>query len=317
MPVRSRTSGRSTELTATPASCSATCGASSNELTRASTAIDAVFTSGSSSQALTRSTAAVASSSRPWSTTRSGRRWDRSRSRLDDLVDSAVVVAEQRAGAVDDLDGAAVVDRERVRRSAREQPRVVDEERRVGAGVAVDALVVVADAEHVEAGTGQQADQQHVRRREVLELVDEEVPARALHRAPELAVGQQHLDGGVDLLVEVDRTAPGELAPVCREQLGEPGDVVAACLDHLRIGQAETDRRQPLDVGTDGVGVGPALAPARQQGVDHPAHLGLVEHGRRATTVLGEHPQAERVERADRGAKSVVRASISSWACLL
>ena len=300
MPVRSRTSGRSTELTATPASCSATCGARSNELTRASTAIDAVVTSGSSSQARTRATAAVPPSSRPWSMTRSAPVVGSFAGPGSiDLVDPAVVVAEQRAGSVDDLDGTAVVDGERVRRGAGEQPLVVDEERRVGAGVSVDALVVVADAEHVETGARQQADEQHVRRREVLELVDEEVPARALHRAAELAVGQQRLDGGVDLLVEVDGAALGEPAAIGREQLGETGDVVAASFDVVRIGEAETDRRQPFDVRPDRIGVGPALAPARQQRVDQAAHLGFVEHGRRGPTVFGEHPQAERVERAD------------------
>ena len=167
-------------------------------------------------------TSASAPSSRPWSTTRSpsGRRVA-GRARVDLLGDAPMVVAEQRAGAVDDLDRAAVVDGQRVRHGAGEQPVVVDEERRVGAGVAVDALVVVADAEHVEGGQGEQPHEQHVGRREVLELVDEEVPARALDRAAERPVGEEHLDGGVDLLVEVDDAAPAEVVAERREQLGE------------------------------------------------------------------------------------------------
>ena len=212
-----------------------------------------------------------------------------------------MVVAEQRAGAVDDLDRAAVVHGQRVRDGAREQPLVVDEERRVGAGVAVDALVVVADAEHVERRQRQQAHEQDVGRREVLELVDEEVAARALHRAAERAVGEQHLDGAVDLLVEVDRAAPGELLAERREQLGQARDVVARRLDDLRIGEPEADRRQPLDVRADRVGVGPSLALAGEQRVDEAAHLGLVDHRRRPAAVLGQHPQAERVEGADAG----------------
>ena len=192
MPVRSSTSGRSTDDTGRPASCSATCGASSSELTRASTAIDDGSTPGSSSHSRTRPIAAVAPSSRPCSTTRSAPAVASAAGPASIcLGDPAVVVAEQRAGAVDDLDRAAVVDGERVRRGAREQLGVVDEERRVGAGVAVDALVVVADAEHVERRQGQQAQQQDVGRGEVLELVDQQVAAGALHRAAERAVGEQ------------------------------------------------------------------------------------------------------------------------------
>ena len=217
---------------------------------------------------------------------------------VDLLADATVVVAEQGARTGDDIDGAAVVHRERVRDGPGEQSLVVDEERRVGAGVAVDALVVVAHAEHVERRTRQQADEQHVRRGEVLELVDQQVPARALHRAAELAVGEQRLDGGVDLLVEVDGAALGEPAAVRREQLGQPRDVVARGLDVVGVGETEADGRQALDVRPDRIGVRSPLPPPGQQRLDQAAHLRLVEHGRRRATVFGEHPQPERVERA-------------------
>ena len=212
-----------------------------------------------------------------------------------------MVVAEKCAGAVDDLDGAAVVDGQRVRHGAREQPVVVDEERRVGAGVAVDALVVVADAEHVEGREGEQPHEQHVGRREVLELVDEEVPARPLDRTAERPVGEQRLHGGVDLLVEVDDAARAEVGAERREQLGEAGHVVARRLDGVGIGEAEADRREALDVRADRVGVGAPLAPAREQRVDEAAHLGLLDDRRRPAAVLGEDPQAERVQRPDAG----------------
>ena len=213
-----------------------------------------------------------------------------------------MVVAEQRPGAGDDLDRAAVVDGQRVRRGAGEQPVVVDEERRVGAGVAVDALVVVADAEHVERGQGEQAQQQHVGRREVLELVDEQVAARPLHRAAERPVGEQRLDGGVDLLVEVDGAALGELATVRREQLGEAGDVVARRLDVLGVASARGGspsaprRTGRSDRCSPGAGAGRAAATSTMRRTSRSSST-----GGDAAAVLGEHPQAERVQRADAG----------------
>ena len=138
-------------------------------------------------------------------------------------------------------------------------------------------------------------------RGEVLELVDQQVATGPLHRPPERTVGQQHLDGGVDLLVEVDRPALGEPGPEGGEHLGQPADVVPRALDDLGIGQPQPDRGQPLDVRSDRIGVGPPDAAAGQQVVDQPPDVGLVEHGRRAAAVLGDDPQPERVERADPG----------------
>ena len=148
------------------------------------------------------------------------------RAGLDLLGDAAVVVAEQRPGPGDDLDRTAVVHVQGVLRGGREQTPVLDEKSGVGAGVAVDALIVVTHAEHVERGQGEEADQQNVRRREILELVDEEVAAGPLHRPPELAVAQERLDGGIDLLVEVHHAAFGELEAEGGEQLGETRDIV-------------------------------------------------------------------------------------------
>ena len=301
MPVRSSTSGRSTDDTGTPASWRATWGASSSELTRASTAIDDGATPGSPSQPSTtddqRGGAVVAPVLDD--AQRAGRRVA-GRAGVDLLGDPAVVVAEQRAGAVDDLDRAAVVDGQRVGDGAGEQPLVVDEERRVGAGVAVDALVVVADAEHVERRQRQQAHEQHVGRREVLELVDEEVAARALHRAAERAVGEQHLDGAVDLLVEVDGAAPGELLAEA-PGTARPGRARRRATPRRRSGSVRPRRIdvRPSTYGPIGIGVGPPLALAGEQRIDEAADLGLVDHRRRPAAVLGQHPQAERVERAD------------------
>ena len=71
-------------------------------------------------------------------------------------------------------------------RAAGEVAVVVDEELGVGARVAVDHLVVVADAEHVVGGRGDEPQHEQLRGREVLELVDEQVAALALERAPDV-----------------------------------------------------------------------------------------------------------------------------------
>ena len=49
-------------------------------------------------------------------------------------------------------------------------------------------------------------------RGEVLELVDEQVPAARLGAPPGVGVAQQDLDGAVDLLVEVDGARIGSAA---------------------------------------------------------------------------------------------------------
>ena len=106
---------------------------------------------------------------------------------------------------------------------AGEQAGEVEEERRVGTGVAVDDLVVVAHAEHVETGRGQQAEQQHVGRRQVLELVDEQVAAPGLGPPPPLTVAQEEVDGAVDLLVEVDGSGFGQPLAEGSKAAARPG----------------------------------------------------------------------------------------------
>ncbi len=283
-----------------PAALRATWGASRIELTRASTAIDAGSTPGSPSQpshdlddrfgAAVRFVLDDAQRPRGGVVERTG----------DDLLgDAPLVVAEQRRRRGDDLRRAAVVDAQGVLTGTGEQGAVVDEERRVGPGVPVDALVVVADAEHVESRQAEQADQQDVGRREILELVDEHVPAAPLHLGAERAVGEDRLDGGVDLLVEVDDATVAERAAESWEQLAEAVDVVAGALDLVGVAQPEADRRQTFQVGADRVDVRPSAPVPRQQRVDELAHLALVDDRRLAATVLAEHPQTERVERAD------------------
>ena len=233
-----------------PAARRATWGASRIELTRASTAIDAGSTSGSASQPPTTATTASAPPSGVVldDAQRPGRAFVVGSG--DDLLgDAPIVVAEQRRRGGDDLGRAAIVDTQGVLAGAREQGAVVDEESRVGAGVPVDALVVVADAEHVERRQAEQADQQDVGRREVLELVDEQVPAAALHLGAERTVGEDRLDGGVDLLVEVDDATVAQGAAESREQLAESVDVVAGA-PRRRRGRAARGGRRPDLRGT-------------------------------------------------------------------
>ena len=223
------------------------------------------------------------------------------RSGVDRLLNPPTVVGEEVLGPVDDLDRAAVVDGERVGGGAGEELVVVDEEPGVGGLVAVDDLVVVADAEHVARRQGQEPDEQDVGRGEVLELVDQQVPAALLHRPAERTVGEQHLDGPVDLLVEVDRAPVGQGPAVGVEQVGQPVDVVARRLDLGRFAQAEPDRAERFQVGADRVGVGPALASTGQQRLDEAAAVALLGHRRRPAPVFAQHPVPERVQGPDPG----------------
>src|SRR5205085_10878401 len=87
------------------------------------------------------------------------------RTGADRLGDPPLVVGQQVAGGVHHRHRAAVVDLEGVVGGAREEAGEVDEEGGVGAGVAVDDLVVVAHAEHVEGRGREQAQHEDVGRR--------------------------------------------------------------------------------------------------------------------------------------------------------
>ena len=71
----------------------------------------------------------------------------------------------------------------------------------------------------------EEAKEEDVRRREVLELVDEEHAAHTSGRRPRGRVGAQDLDGAEDLFVEVDRAGVGQAVSVLGEDVGEAGDV--------------------------------------------------------------------------------------------
>jgi hypothetical protein len=167
--------------------------------------------------------------------------------------------------------------------------------------VAVDDLVVVADAEHVEPGRGQQAHEQHVGRRQVLELVDEEVAVTGLLRPPEGAVAEQQLDREQHLLVEVDHPAPAQLVAVGGERLGEAGHVAPGLLDLGGVAQAEADLAQGVDVGRQRVGVEPP-GHLGDQRLEQPADLALLDHVGPPAEAGRHQVVAEGVEREDAGA---------------
>ena len=194
----------------------------------------------------------------------------------DDLRDAPAVVPQQCVGGAHDAARAAVVDLQRVLAGAGEQLGEVDQPGRVGAVVAVDGLVVVAHTEHRGVGSGQQAHQQQVRRCEVLELVDQQQPARPLCGGAGLRVAQQQLDGLEDLFVVVDVAGTGQLVPVAGEGIGKPFDLAVVAALHLRrVEQPEASDRQRFDPGGDGIGV--ADARELDQPADEPAHFGLVD----------------------------------------
>ena len=109
----------------------------------------------------------------------------------DGLGDPALVPGEQPGCGVDDADRAAVVHFEGVVGGAGEVLVVVDQEARVGAGVAVDDLVVVADAVDLPGGTRQQAHQQQVGRGQFLELVENASRCRTLGNLATFAAQQE------------------------------------------------------------------------------------------------------------------------------
>ena len=213
-----------------------------------------------------------------------------------DLVDAAPVVREQHARAVDHDRRAAVVDLERVVGRAGKVPGEVDEEVGVGARVAVDHLVVVADAEHVVRGRGDQPHEQQVRGAQVLELVDQEMPALALHRAAQRGIATQRLDRARDLAVEVGGVVTRERVAVEVVHRRETLDVSALALDVRGGAQPELYLLERFEVGPQRVGVGAERE--LQMRLDALADLAFVEHAH-AGAGAPHDLVAERVERAD------------------
>ena len=179
---------------------------------------------------------------------------------------------------------------------AREVVGEVDEERGIGARVPVDHLVVVADTEHVVRGRRDQAHEQEVRGAEVLELVDQQVPALALQRTPHLGLPHQRLHRRRDLPVEVERVVSHQTVAELVEHLGEALDVAALHLDQLRRPQSELHLLQGFEIRPQRVGVRAEFQ--RDVRFDAVADFALVDHAHVRAGPAND-VVAEGVERAD------------------
>ena len=137
-----------------------------------------------------------------------------------------------------------------------------------------------------------------MRRRQVLELVDQQVAVPRLLGPPERTVAQQQLDREQHLLVEVDDAAAFELGAKAREGLGQPGHVAPLVLDGERGPEAEADGGERLDVRRQGIGVEAAGA-GGDQGFEQAAHVALLDHLGPPPQTVGDDAVAQGVERED------------------
>ena len=157
------------------------------------------------------------------------------------------------------------------------EPRVVvDEEPGIGAGVSVDHLVVVTHPEHFVGGGGEEAHEEQVGRRQILELVDEKMAGAGLEAPPDLRVTQHHLEGDGDLLVEVEEVAVGENRPVAGEGVGEAVEIPVGLFDIDRVEQAEAGATQRVEIRSQGIGVG-GVALGREKGLEEAPNFPFVD----------------------------------------
>ncbi len=187
-----------------------------------------------------------------------------------------MVVPEQPVDDLDHAGRAAVVHFERMLARAGKQLGEVDQPCRIGTVVAVDRLVVVAHAEHRTARRGEKTDQQEVGRCEVLELVDEHDPTRALRSPAGARISQEYQQRPVDLVVEVDSTTAFERLAVQRPCFGKAVDVaVVAALCLVGIDETEADHGERFDPRSDRV----AVATPREidEIADDAPHIGFVD----------------------------------------
>ena len=131
---------------------------------------------------------------------------------------------------------------------SRKVPDKINQPARVGAVVAVDRLIIVADPEHSSAPSGEQANHQQVGWCEILELIDEEHTADTLGGAPGLRLRQQHFNRSIDLIVEIDRALTFHRRSKMWPHLDQPGDVTAVTpLDFSWLDQTEPDQAQCVE----------------------------------------------------------------------
>jgi len=219
------------------------------------------------------------------------------------LRDPTPIVPEQAVDGIHHIGRAAVVHLERMITGRREPRDEVDQPGRVRTVVPVDRLIIVAHPEHRPGGCGQQAHEEQVSRREILELVDEQHTTRPLGGPAGLGLREQDPDRSMDLSVEVDHPVAIQRTQVLRVHVDQPVDVTAvAHLGGCRIDQAEPYEPEGVDPGSDRVDV--QLAGGLDEAPEDSTDVGLV-HGsplrrlrcERADTV--DDRQGDRVEGSD------------------
>ncbi len=218
--------------------------------------------------------------------------------RCDRLVDPPIVVREEVPSRGNNGDRTSVVDLQGMRIGPREDPVVIDEIARVGACISVDRLIVIADTEYVELWRCKESDEEQIGAGEVLELVDEHVPASVLPSVPEFRIGEQRLDRTVDLFVEVGFVPPDQSLPVALVHSCEVRNVITSALNSGRRSQGDADLRQGFDVRTDRVRVG--SPGSLDDPVEDGSHVPFVDQAHSGAG-FSENLPSERVHGADQG----------------
>ena len=201
----------------------------------------------------------------------------------NDLLGYAMpVVREQVGGRLHHRGRAPVVDVKQMAGRAGEPALVLDQPAGRRSRVAVDGLVVVAHAEGLGPRAREQADHQHMGGREVLELIHQQHSAHSAGCGPGGRVGEQHVDGPHDLVVEVDDASLLQRLGVSRSQVREALNVRGVVeLDRGRVAQSQPRSAQSLQPCRQRVGHGPAPTAGRPllyQAVQQVAHFPLVDH---------------------------------------
>ena len=165
----------------------------------------------------------------------------------------------------------------------------------VGAVPPVDGLVRVADGAQVGAAAHECVHQAELRRVDVLELVDGQVPVAPVGLLGEGGVVEQQVGGPQQHVVEVEEAAPGEAVLVVGERLGHPVErqrhLATSGPCRVRIGiRRQAPCLGPPDLGVDG-GSRPPVS--RQFGKRAPT---VLHQGRGCLAGVGR-PAAEQGER--------------------
>ena len=179
--------------------------------------------------------------------------------RFDRLVDPDPIPRQQICCCCHDGCRAPIVGLQRIVGRAREPLVELGQEPRVGAAVAVDHLIVIAHAIHLKPRRCQKTKQQHIRRREILELVDQQMATPALPRAPQCRVAQQHLDCAIDLLGMIDAARRVQPFSVRVERFGEIFEVITVVLDPSRTLQTKPHLVERFEIRRHRIGVRPML----------------------------------------------------------